>query len=174
LIHAAITTTERLVLRRFTGDDAVFVLELLNDPDFHRHIGDRGVRTVDAARAYIADRFEKSYERFGFGLYLVALRGGDAETPIGMCGLVRRDTLPDVDLGYAFLPAHRSKGYAAEAARATVAHARDDVGLKRLLAIVLPENRPSIRVAEACGLTFEKSIRLPGEDADIALFSMDL
>jgi len=169
-VHVVIAT-ERLLLRRFTQDDAAFVLELVNDPDFHRNIGDRGVRTEGDARAAIAARFEQSYERNGFGLYLVRMK--DAETPIGMCGLIRRDTLPDVDIGYAFLPAYRSRGYAVEAARATVAHARDDFGLKRLVAIVLPQNAPSIRVLEAIGLAFERNIRLPGDDAEIALFAVD-
>jgi RimJ/RimL family protein N-acetyltransferase len=132
--------TERLRLRRFSFDDAALVLELLNDALWIRFIGDRNVRSLDAARDYIA-KLRRSYEEHGFGLYLVE-RKGDGE-PLGMCGLVKRDTLPAPDIGFAFLERHRGEGYALEAARATLAHARTQLGLARVLAIATADNARS-------------------------------
>ena len=154
--------TERLALRRLTADDAPFLLELLNDAAFLRFIGDRGVRTLDDARAYVERGPAASYAQHGFGLYRVARR--DDDTPVGICGLLKRDALEHADLGYAFLPDHRSRGYALESAAAVIAHARRDLGLDRLLAITSPDNDASIRVLEKLGFRFERLTRL-GEDA---------
>ncbi|HEY1435325.1 MAG TPA: GNAT family N-acetyltransferase, partial [Thermoanaerobaculia bacterium] len=122
--------TDRLVLRRLTAEDAPFILEILNDADWLRFIGDRGVRTLDDARHYIATGPVESYARHGFGLFLTALKAGG--TPIGLCGLLKRDVLDDVDVGYAFLPQYRGNGYAQEAAAAMLRFARDTVGLARV------------------------------------------
>lgn len=111
--------TARLSLRRFVFDDAPFVVELLNQPSFIRNIGDRGVRTVDDARRYLHDGPMAMYEKYGFGLWRASRRTDDVF--VGMCGLLKRDILPDVDVGYAFLPEHWGQGYAFEAADATVA-----------------------------------------------------
>jgi RimJ/RimL family protein N-acetyltransferase len=164
--------TARLTLRRLSPDDAPFILALLNEPSFVRHIGDRGVRTIADAESYIAAGPLASYERFGFGLYLVQLTHSAA--PIGICGLVKRDTLPDVDIGFAFLPRFWSQGYAFESACAVRDHARDEVGLRRLVAIVDPVNAGSIRVLEKLGFTFEKMVRLGDEHKDLKLFGCDL
>ena len=164
--------TARLVLDRFTTDDAEFVLALLNEPSFLRFIGDRGVRTVEDARNYIIEGPVHSYERFGFGLYLVRLRNGGV--PIGMCGLLRRETLEDADVGFAFSPAFWGNGYARESAAAVVEYAMRDLGLTRLVAIVSPENRASISVLEDLGLRFEKTTKLTPEGKDIQLFGRAL
>ncbi len=164
--------TERLNLREVEEADAAFVLELLNDPDFVRFVADRGVRTLEGARRYIAERFVESYRRNGFGFWIVEPKGSGV--PAGICGLVRRDTLPDVDVGYAFLPPFRSKGYASEAAAAVVAYARDVVGLKRLLAITDPDNAASIRVLEKLGLRFERMVSLTPGEPEVRLFAADL
>jgi RimJ/RimL family protein N-acetyltransferase len=163
-----VCTTDRLLLRRLTGDDAAFVLEQLNEPSFIRNIGDRGVRTLDDARAYIADGPVAMYARHGFGLYLVTLK--DTATPIGMCGLLKRDTLEDVDIGFAFLPRYWGKGYALEAASAVMAYGRDVLGIKRIVAITSLDNESSIRLLKKIGLTFDRMIRLPGGEADGKLF----
>jgi RimJ/RimL family protein N-acetyltransferase len=152
--------------------DAAFMLTLLNEPSFVRNIGDRGVRTIADAQAYLAAGPLASYERFGFGLYLVELNR--PAVSIGICGLVKRDTLPDVDIGFAFLPQFWSQGYAFEAAAAVRDHARDEVGLRRLVAIVDPVNGGSIRVLEKLGFSFEKMIRLGDEYKDLKLFGCDL
>jgi [ribosomal protein S5]-alanine N-acetyltransferase len=164
--------TERLNLREMSEADAAFVLEVLNDPDFIRYVADRGVRTVEAAARYIDERFVESYGRKGFGLWLVSTKDGGV--PVGLCGLVQRDSLPGVDIGYAFLPPFRGKGYAFEAAAGVVRHAREVLGLPRLYAITSTDNAVSMRVLEKLGMKFERLIRLPGEESDINLFSTDL
>jgi RimJ/RimL family protein N-acetyltransferase len=167
-----VVETDRLVLRRVTLADAPFILELLNDPDWLRFIGDKGVRTVEDARGYIETGPLASYARHGFGLYVVARKADPA--PIGLCGLVKRDVLPDVDVGYAFLPQHRGNGYAHEAAAAVLRFARDQVGLPRIAAITNSENERSIRVLEKLGLSFERMIRLTPDAPEIRYFARSL
>ena len=108
--------TQRLLLRRFTVDDAEFILTLLNEPSFLRYIGDKKVRNLDDARQYILNGPVASYEQNGFGLCLVELR--ESHTPIGMCGLLKRAELSDPDIGFALLPDFWNKGFAFEAATA--------------------------------------------------------
>jgi RimJ/RimL family protein N-acetyltransferase len=146
--------TERLILRHFNLDDAPFVLTLLNEPSFLQYIGDKKVRTIDDARQYITNGPRASYERHGFGLYRVEL--ADSNTPIGMCGLLKRDELPDPDIGFAFLPDYWNKGFAFEAATAVLNYAREQLKLHRVLAIVNPDNDASIKLLEKLGLRFER------------------
>jgi len=167
-----ILETERLVLRQFTFEDADFILRLLNEPSFIQNIGDRGVRTLEDARSYILRVPIASYEKNGFGLYLVILK--ESGQSIGMCGLIKRDQLEDVDIGYAFLPEYWSKGYAVEAALAVKEYAREVVGLKRLIAITDPENQASIRVLEKIGLRFEKMVRLSADDIELKLLGANI
>ena len=167
-----VVETDRLVLRRVTLADAAFILELLNDPDWLRFIGDKGVRTLEDARGYIETGPLASYARHGFGLYVVTRQTDPA--PIGLCGLVKRDVLPDVDVGYAFLPEHRGRGYAHEAAAAVLRFARDEVGLARIAAITNSENERSIRVLEKLGLSFERMIRMTPEAPEIRYFARSL
>jgi RimJ/RimL family protein N-acetyltransferase len=169
-VSAVVLETERLVLRRLGEDDAAFMLDLLNQPSFIRNIGDRGVRSLDAAAGYLRDRVVASYERHGFGLYGVVVKASGALA--GICGLVKRESLADVDLGFAFLPKHWSKGYAVEAARATLVHAAA-LGLTRLVAITSPSNIRSIRVLEKVGFTFDKELQLPPGGETLKLFVLD-
>lgn len=164
-----ILETERLRLRPLVESDAPFILELVNDEAWLRYIGDRGVRNNADARNYIVQGPVASYAKNGFGLWLVELKA-DA-TPIGLCGLLRRDTLPDVDLGFAFLPAFRGQGYALEAGRATLAYGRAKLGLKRIVAVTLPANESSIRTLEKLGLRYEKMIRLTPDAEELQLFA---
>ena len=164
-----VAETARLAIRRLAMEDAEFILDLLNQPSFLKYIGDKGVRTLEDARAYLANGPRHSYERFGFGLYRVSLKADD--TAIGICGLVKREALDDVDVGFAFLPDFWSKGYAFEAASAVLAHARRDLGLGRLVAIVSPDNDPSIRLLERLGLRFERMVRLSDDAPEIKLFA---
>jgi len=161
--------TARLALFRLTPDDAPFIVELLNDPSFLRYIGDRGVRTPDAARRYIETGPMASYERFGFGLYRVDLKA--TGEPIGICGLLKRDTLSDADVGFALLPRFRASGYAFEAASAVLASARAAHGLERVLAITAPDNVVSIQLLEKLGFRFERRTRLADGAAEINLFA---
>jgi len=161
--------TERLVLRLVTVDDAAFILGLVNEPSWLRFIGDKGVRTEDDARNYILKGPVAMYERTGFGLYLVELRGDG--TPIGLCGLIRREGMDDVDIGFAFLPQFWGQGYGYESARAVMAHGKNVLGIPRIVAITSPDNVASIRLCESIGLRFERSIKLPKDDGEISLYA---
>lgn len=152
--------TERLTLRRLTTADAPLILALLNDPDFLRFVGDRGVRTEEGACTYLANGPLASYARHGFGPYAVELKRG--RVPIGICGLFKRDHLPDPDLGFAFLPAWRARGFAGEAARAVLADSSARLGLPRVLAIVDPANERSVALLKRLGL--QAAGTLPGEN----------
>jgi [ribosomal protein S5]-alanine N-acetyltransferase len=162
--------TGRLTLRWLEPGDAGFILELTNDPDWLRHIGDRGIRSLDDAGRYIVDGPRAMYDRLGFGLYCVELRG--TGTAIGLCGLLKRDWLEDVDIGFAFLPAFRGRGYAFEAAAATLRHGRERLGLDRITAIVSPANADSVRLLEKLGLNFERMVLPPDEATAIALYAL--
>jgi [ribosomal protein S5]-alanine N-acetyltransferase len=164
--------TARLRMRELTAGDAPFMLALLNDPAFIQNIGDRGVRSIPEAAAYIERGPRASYAAHGFGLWLVERTGDD--TPIGICGLLKRDALPDPDIGYAFLPGYRSRGYAFEAASAVRDAARDAFGIARLLAIVSPGNASSIRLLERLGFAFDRMIVMPGEAHETKLFAARL
>jgi RimJ/RimL family protein N-acetyltransferase len=174
--NAKIATTvlqaSRLILRQQTTDDAEFIFALVNDPSWLRFIGDRGVHSVDDARNYILKGAMDSYSRHGFGLYVTALK--DSGTPVGICGLVKRETLADVDIGFAFLPQYAGMGYAYESACAVMEHARNDIGLKRVIAITNPDNLASIRLLEKLGLTFERKIRVAADKDEINLFACSL
>lgn len=164
--------TERLILRALSLEDAAFILELLNEPSYIHNIGDRKVRTIEGAKTYIKKGPMASYDEHGFGLRLVELR--ETHEPIGICGLIKRETLEDVDIGYAFLPKFWSKGYATESAMAVKVLARDSLGLKRIVGITDPENTNSIHVLEKLGMKFEKMVKLSPDDIELKLFSMDL
>ncbi len=163
-----IIETDRLLLRKLSTDDARFILDLLNQPSFIHHIGDRGVRTLEDASQYILTGAVTSYERFGFGLYLTLLKEG--KVPIGICGLVKRETLKDADVGFAFLPQYWSKGYAFESASAVLAYGRNNLGLKRIAGITTPDNHGSIRVLEKIGLKFEKMVKLSEDGIELKFF----
>jgi [ribosomal protein S5]-alanine N-acetyltransferase len=167
-VRVKILETERLILRQMRAEDAEFIFELVNEAAFIRDIGDKGVRTLDDARNYILTGPVASYAKFGFGLYLVALR--ETGEAIGICGLLKRDSLEDVDIGFAFLERFRRKGFAYESAAAVMGYGRNELGLKRIVAITSTDNEGSMRVLEKIGLRFEKMIRMPGSDGDTRLF----
>ena len=161
--------TERLLLRHLSAadpDDAAFILRLLNEPSFLANIGDRGVRTLPDARAYILNGPLASYERHGFGLFCVERRHDGSR--IGICGLLKRDTLPDVDIGFAFLPEHWGQGHAIEAARAVMEWGRRVHGLTRIVAINAPGNAASVRVLDKLGMRLEGRVRI-GEGDEVEL-----
>jgi RimJ/RimL family protein N-acetyltransferase len=162
--------TDRLVLSHLPPDaDAAFIFRLVNDPSFIRYIGDKKVRTLDDARQYIQHGPLKSYEENGFGLNKVELK--ESGLPIGISGLVKRDTLPDADIGFAFLPEFCGKGYAFESAAAVMNHARDTLKLKRILAITTLDNERSARLLGRIGLKFERVIKLSEDGPEVRLFS---
>lgn len=164
---ATVLETERLRLREFVPEDAAFILELVNEPDWLRFIGDRGIRDLEAARRYIADGPRAMQARLGFSLWCVESRQDGR--PLGMCGLIKRDTLEHVDIGFAFLARHRGRGYAREAAAATLQHART-LGLGRLAAITDPANLRSIRLLEMLGFEAAGQRQLTPETPAVSLF----
>ena len=161
--------TTRLSLREFTFADAPFILELQTDPSWLRYIGDRGVHDLDSAREYLRKVPLQMYRTLGFGPLRMELKDG---SPIGMCGLFKRDTLDDVDLGYALLPRHRGRGYAAEAAAAMLAWARATLGLQRVVAITSSDNAASCRVLERAGMRFERTIKLATDTQGVKLYAV--
>jgi RimJ/RimL family protein N-acetyltransferase len=167
----SVLQTERLNLRRMSPHDAEFIVELLNDASFLRFVGDKGVRTTEDARQYILTGPMDSYERHGFGLWLVELK--DSKVPIGICGLLKRDTLSDVDIGFAVLPQYRSQGYAFESAAAVMDYGRNVLGLGRVVAITNEDNTGSIRVLEKIGMSFDRMIRLSDDGPEIRLLASD-
>jgi RimJ/RimL family protein N-acetyltransferase len=166
-----ICQSRRLGLRPLTEADAPFLLELLNDPDWHRHIGDRGVRSLDDARAYVRNGPMAMYARHGFGLWAVEGRGDEPAEALGICGLLKRDTLDDIDLGFAFLACHRGRGLALEAARLSLDHAREVLGKTRVLAITSLDNHSSIRLLERLGFHFERILTLGNDPTPVRLFA---
>ena len=167
IMRSNVIQTERLALRQLGLNDADFILELLNDDAFLQFIGDKGVRTLDDACDYLRKGPLESYERRGFGLYAVCLRDG---TRTGICGLVKRDGLEDVDIGFAFLSKYRAKGYAVESAAAILEHAKRVLGLRRVVAITSPQNAGSIAVLERIGLKFERMVRVAEHGPELKLF----
>ena len=163
----AVIETARLILRRLTTDDAEFMLALLNEPSFLQFIGDRGVRTIEDAERYILNGPVENYARLGFGLYLTVRK--DDGLPIGICGLLKRPALADVDIGFAFRPASWGQGYGLESARAVMEHGARDVGLTRIVAITSPANRTSKVLLARLGLRFEEMIRLSPEADEVEL-----
>lgn len=163
--------TDRLELRQFRDDDAGFILELLNEPEFRRFIGDKGVRSLDDARDYLQQGPIASYAEHGFGILRAnCAMSGDA---LGMCGLVWRQEFDDPDLGFAFLARHWSKGYASEAARTVLEYARVELGLRRVIAMADDDNRASVRVLEKLGFEFETRVTMPGETSDVGRYAIE-
>jgi len=164
----SVVETQRLRLRQLTLDDRDFLIELLNDRDFLRHIGDKGVRNRADARKYLETGPLAAYRELGFGLYCVETKA--ESTAIGICGLVSRDGLDAVDIGFAYLPDFRGRGYGYEAGLAVLDYAREELALDRVVAVTSPENIGSIALLRKLGLEFDRSLRLPGDTRDCQLF----
>lgn len=169
-LSTIVLRTGRLQLRYMDEGDAAFMLDLLNQPSWLRFIGDRGVTTIAAARDYILAGPVDTVRRLGFGFYVVEL--AQTGCPIGMCGLAKRDFLDDADIGYALLPQYWGQGYAFEAASGVLAHAKDDIGLKRIVATVRPDNATSVRLLEKLGLRFERALERPDGEV-LHLYGME-
>ena len=144
----------------------------MNEPSWLRFIGNKGVRNLEDARAYILQGPVEMYSRLGFGLYLVELK--EAGIPIGMCGLIKRDALEDVDIGFAFFPQYWGRGYAYEAASAVMAYGANQLGLKRIVAITSVDNDSSVKLLEKLGLRFERMVKLSADAEEIKLFGSDV
>lgn len=166
------SATKRLLLPRLTVDDAPLMLAIWNDPAFVHYVGDRGIRTLGDTRTALQQGVLRLYSDHGYGPYTMVLkRTGES---IGICGLFKRASIDDPDIGFAVLPEYRGQGYVLEAARSVVAYAREQLNLPRLTAIVSPENAASVALIGKLGLEFERMHRMPGDDDDVALFGMEL
>lgn len=164
--------TERLRLREFVPEDAAFVQQLLNEPSFIEFIGDRGVRSKEDAERYLREGPIASCATNGHGLLRMALRADD--TPIGMCGLVKRETLPAPDIGFALLAEYWGQGYSTEAATAAIHHGRDVLGLRAIYGITLPHNARSITVLGKLGLEFVEEKPLGDKPEPLRIFVRQL
>lgn len=164
-----IAETQRLVISKFTVKDAPFFLELANSPTWIKYIGDRNLKTVEDAEEYIKSRPLKSYSDFGFGFYKLLLKEENLK-PIGTCGLVKREELDDVDIGFAMLPDYEGKGFGFESSNAILELAKNKFKIKRISAITLPNNNKSIKLLEKLGLTFEKKVKPFEDDEELLLF----
>ena len=162
--------TERLILRWATADDAGFILELVTDPSWTKNIGKSKVQNVEDAAGYIERALVGMYAVEGFGLYVMELK--ETGAAIGLCGLIKRDTLEDVDLGFALLPAFCRRGLTLEAARATLDYGREQFGLSRIVAITSKENPASVGLLEKLGFEFEELIRPGDGDEELMLFGV--
>lgn len=166
-----ILETDRLLLRELNLGDVPFILSLLNSPGWLKYIGDRGVKNEEQAKDYLLNGPLKSYKENGFGLYLVEER--ISKLPIGLCGLLKRETLENPDLGFAFLSDYMGKGFAFEAANAVLEYTKSELRLPTILAIVLPNNQPSIKLLEKLGLQYQKTLQVK-EGEDLSLFQVNL
>lgn len=169
---SAILETPRLVLRPARPNDSAFLLELMNEPAYLANIGDRGLRTLEDAAGYIAERYTASYEQLGYGLYLVELTGGGV--PIGICGFVKRDVLEYADLGFAFLARFCAQGYGHESATAVLEYGRTALGFAEVFGVTSRANRASIRLLEKLGFAYAREIALAGYAEESLLFSLNL
>ncbi len=163
--------TDRLLLSKLTLEDAPFIIELLNTPGWLQYIGDKGVKTTEEAEFYIQNGPMKNYEEYGFGLLKTTIK--TTEEIIGLCGLIKRENLDHVDIGFAFLPQFTKKGYAYEAAQATMDYAQQELKLNKVLGITLPENTKSIRLLEKVGLTLEGELKLSPEDETLLVYAVN-
>lgn len=164
--------THRLRIECFTLDDASFILDLLNEPDFIHNIADKGVRDIAGAETYLREGPMAMYAKCGHGLCKVSLK--HSSEPIGMCGLIHRDTIDYPDLGYAFLRRHHGQGYASESGAAMLEQAREQLNMKRIVAITAQQNAASVRVLEKLGFRFEAEMAIPGHDQPSRYFVCDV
>lgn len=164
--------SERLVFLELEPEHGPVVLELFNQPDCLRYIGDRGIRDLQDAEAYIHNSPKASYAEHGYGMYLLMRK--EDQQPLGLCGLVKRDYLDIPDIGFALLTGFEGQGYALEAAKATLEYARQVLGLKKLAAITDPDNDKSIRLLQKLGMQHKSKISVPGdEQKQVNYFEVD-
>lgn len=160
--------TKRINLRKFTISDGEFIFRLLNSKGWLKNIGNRNISLREDAEKYITDKLIPPYERSGFGFYLMELK--KTGEPAGMCGLVKREGLRDVDIGFALLPEYEGRGYAHEAALEVMGLAREVLKLDALAAITVPQNKGSIKLLEKLGMKFSEMITLPGDPEELMLY----
>jgi RimJ/RimL family protein N-acetyltransferase len=162
--------TPRLLIRQATPADASFMLELLNEPAWRKFIRQHDVNSAPAALDYLEERIFPAYEE-GMGFWLVAEKS--SQLPIGICGLVKRPYLEQVDLGFGFLERAWGKGFAREAALSVIEYAESVLQLPELWAITVAENAQSITLLEKLSFSFSKTLSNPEGEA-LELYSLRL
>lgn len=164
-------TTARLILKPTTEADAPLIRELFNSPKCIAYIGDRQLHTDEDAAAFIRNRALPQLHELGFSNNTIFLHD---QTPIGVCGLYRREGIEGLDIGYAILPEFEKMGYATEAASCMMEFARE-MEVSRVRAIIHPQNRESANLVLKLGFTFSENTTLPDETepVDIYLFYPD-
>ena len=160
--------TARLRLRDMSLEDATFLHELMNEPEFITNVADRGIRSTSDAETYIAKKILPSYARHGFGFYTVELK--ETRASVGICGLIKRDSLEDVDIGFATLRRYSGKGYTYEAAAALFIYGHEAFGLERIIGLTSPANTVSIHLLQKLGLKYERMVQLPEFERPSMLF----
>ena len=160
--------SNRLTLSLLSNADTSFILELLNSPGWIEFIGDRGVKTEEDAVAYIQNGPLSDFDKHGFCLFKVSLKGSDI--PIGLCGLLKRDFLEHPDIGFAFLGEYGGQGYALESSQAVLSWAHEQLDIDKVLAITLAKNERSIGLLEKLGLSYERIVQYP-DGASLCLYS---
>lgn len=167
-----IIESERIRLREFNSGDGEFIYKLLNTPGWLKYIGSRSINCPEDGVKYIEEKLAKGYKENGFGFYLMILKSTGQKA--GMCGLVKRDGLDDVDIGFALLPEFENFGYASEASQSVLKFAKDILKLHRIAAITVPYNYSSIKLLEKLGMKFEKTINIPNDTEDLLLYTKEL
>ncbi|MCB4798070.1 GNAT family N-acetyltransferase [Neotamlana laminarinivorans] len=165
--------TQRLILEKFSKNDAPFFLELVNSPNWIKYIGDRNTKTIQDAEKRIENGHLKSYNTNDFGFYKVLLKA-ENNKPIGTCGIIKRDELPEVDLGFAFLPEYEGLGFGFEASEKVIKLAKNKFNLKKLIAIVTAKNKNSTKLLRKLGFVFKKDIILFDDASELQLFAKKL
>lgn len=168
-----VAETKRLIISKFTLEDAPFFIELVNTPKFKKYIGDRKVQTIEQAQERITNGHLKNYAQLGYGFYKLLLKE-ENNKPIGTNGLVKRDTLELPDIGFAMLPEYENKGFGYESSLAILKLAKEKFNLKKIGAITLEHNVNSIKLIEKLGLTYEKKVKPFEDDAELLLFAKNL
>ncbi|MFV0572225.1 MAG: GNAT family N-acetyltransferase [Xanthomarina gelatinilytica] len=168
-----IAETNRLIISKLTLEDASFILELTNTPHFIKYVGNKNLKTLEDAKNYLKEGTLKSYKNFGFGFYKLQLKQEQNKT-IGTCGLVKREQLDHVDIGFAMLPGYEGKGFGLEASKEILKLAKNTFKLTRILAITLPTNSNSIKLLGKLGLSYEKRVKPFEDDEELLLFAKDL
>lgn len=164
-----ISSTNRLILREAKFNDASFIFELLNNPTWIEHIGNRNIKNLKDAKSYIQKALIDSYELHGFGMYIMTLK--ESGKPLGLCGLLKRENLEHYDIGFAILPAYAGKGYTFEAGQLVIEQAYTDFGIETVYGITYDGNIASQKLLEKLGLKHIKNIKFGDYDEESMLFS---
>ena len=156
-------------MREASIDDAEFILKLVNEPAWHEFISNHSINTLEEASEYIELKMVAMYQQFDFGLWVVETV--DNAIPIGICGLLKRDSLPSIDLGFAFLSRHWGQGFAYEASICCLKYAEFKLGMQTILAITNPSNKRSVNLLRKMGFQYDKTYSHPGSDEILSLYA---